>query len=93
MKTINIVKFIFLNILSLFIFAGTFYLSFCLYAVYAFYGNQLIVAWGLTIVFDFIVMEILLEIFISILKCCKGNCFIDSLIDMMVGIKNFRNGN
>jgi hypothetical protein len=93
MNTINIVKFIFMNILSLFIFAGTFYLSFCLYAVYAFYGNQLIVAWLLTIVFDFIVMEILLEIFISILKLCKGSCFINSLIDMMVGIKNFRNGN
>ena len=93
MKTINIVKFVFLNILSLLILAGTFYLSFCLYAIQSFFGNQLIVAWGLTLIFDFIVVEVLLEIFISIMKCCKGNCFIDSLIRLFVGIKNLRNGN
>lgn len=93
MKTINALKCIFLTILSLFIFGGTFYLSFCLYATYSFYGTQLLVAWLLTVVFDFIVMEILLELFISMLKCCKGNCLIDSTINIMVGIKILRNGN
>lgn len=93
MKTINAVKCVFLTIFSLFAFGGTFYLSFCLYAVYTLYGNELIVAWGLTLVFDFIVMEILMEIWISILKCCKGNGFMNGIINVMVGIKNLRNSN
>lgn len=53
----------------------------------------MIVAWFLTLLFDFIVMEILMEVFISLLKCCKGNILIDSLLKLMVGIKNLRNSN
>lgn len=92
-RTINLIKTIFLTLLSFLIFGGTFYMSFCLYSVYSFYGNQLIVTWLLTLVFDFIVMEILMEVFISMLMCCKGNCLIDSLLGMMIGIKNLRNSN
>lgn len=68
-------------------------MSFCLYAVYDLYGNELIVAWFLTLIFDFIVIEILMELFITILKLCKGGYCIDSIIYLMVGIKNLRNSN
>lgn len=93
MNCVNVTKTVFLTLISFVTFGATFYLSFCLYAVYNFYGNQQIVAWGLTILLDFIVIEILMELFISMLKCCSGNCFIDSLVAMMVGIKNLRNAN
>lgn len=93
MRKINYIKFACLLVISLLTFGGTFYLSFCLYAVYNFYGNQLIITWFLTLAFDFIVIEIFMEIFIALLLLCKGNCFIDAILNSMIAIKNLRNAN
>lgn len=70
---------------------ATFFVSFGYCSVWKQHSNTVIVLWILTFIFDFILMEIILEMFIMLFFFCRKVKFLRMILKFYIAIKSLRN--
>lgn len=88
----NIMKTVVINSLNIGLLGALFYISFGFCAVWKIYGPTILILWAFVLIGDFIVMEVILEIFILFFYCFKNlhQCF-SAAMRFLVAVKNLRN--
>jgi len=82
-----------LSLINLILYSGLFYYGFLFNAVWFIWGRRLVLIAGVTLVFDFIFIEVFMEAFILMLINCKMFPFSKLLIKFFLTIKYLRNMN
>ena len=93
LRLLNNVKFILMSCVNLTIFSAIFYFGFLFNSVWTNWANQLISICVISIVSDFIFIEIIIELLISFMLALKMNFLSKYVISSLLKIKNLRNMN
>jgi hypothetical protein len=87
----NICKTLFWNFMNIILASACFYVSFGYCAIWKQHASTILVLWTLTFVFDFILMEIILEIIIMCFYICRKVKVLRMIMKFFVTTKTLRN--
>jgi hypothetical protein len=88
----NIVKTIIINLVNIFMAGLLYFFSFGFCAVWSDWAHNLLIIWLITLLIDFLVMEIILELLIfSFFMARNKGGWLKRIMNFIINIKNLRN--
>ncbi len=92
LKLWGIISTVFYSLISLSILGYTTYLATGYCAVWTEWKNRLVIVWFLTLLADFLIMEVVFEILILLFFMCRrSGKFPDRMMRFFLAVKNLRN--